>query len=665
MKRFFKILVFLALIAVALYLANRYLLSGKSSYQSIYLVPSNAAWIIESDAPFNAWDKIIHGNAWKTLSNIELFADLNSDIQEIDSVLSDKIFLLKALGNKKAMISIHEYSPGKFDYLYILNLGKITRLQNPEKIIASFLGNEYPITKRIYKEQTIYEMLDRESGEMYTFSFIHDKIIFSTNYKLIEASIDETAVMSLGRNLDFIDVSKRVSGKGLFDLYINYAYFPGYMRWMLGKSTDKINRLKKELGFSAFSFDMNSEGLITLEGYTTVFDSVPSFYSTVMSTASGGFSSAEVIPARVASLVKISFDDATTFYDQSLTNLKQEDYESFINTQEKFEKKLKINIKENIISWIDNEIVLLQTKPSNLGRMNEFAAIIKAKNSSDAQAHLEFIGKQIRKNTPVKVKQVNYEGYTIHYISFPGLVKALFGKMLEKIEKPYFTQIDEYVIFSNHPQTLKNIIDDYKSGQTLEKSETFNQFTRRFDRRNSSYTYLEIPVLFNNLKEFVSTDTWQKMSKNKPYITRFHQVGIQIDRNDDLMHLIVKAEYDEATESYSLQQFDGSFLNLFYGPDTLTTEVTSESDWSDPDIQINDLDEKYMEERDENGILLYTIELRNGLKQGTYKSYFPDGSTKVSGKYKNDLQQGTWKLYDEEGKLIGEIQFENGMEKIK
>lgn len=665
MKKLFKILVFLAIIAALLFLTNRFLLSGKSSYQSIYLVPGNAAWIIESDKPFDAWDKIIHSNAWKTISHIESLAELNKDIREIDSVLSDKIFLLKMFVNKKAMISGHEYLPGKFDYLYILNLGKITRLQNPEKIISSFLGSEYPVTKRIYNDQLIYEMLDRESGEMYTFCFIHEKIIFSTNYTLIEASIDEMGKMTLGRNLDFIDVSKRVSGKGLFDLYINYAYFPGYMRWMLGKSTDKLMRLKKELSFSAFSFDITSEGMISLEGFTSVYDSVPSFYSTIMNTESGGFSSTEIIPARVASLVKISFENATDFYEQSLTNLSKEEYEGFLNTQQKLEKKLKINVNENIFSWIDNEIVLLQTQPSNLGRTNEFAAIIKAKNRNNAQSNLEFIGKQIRKNTPIKVKEVPYGDYTIRYISFPGLIKALFGKMLEKIEKPYFTQIDEYVIFSNHPQTLKNIIDDYKNRNTLDKSESYNQFTRQFDRRNSSYTYLEIPVLFNNLKEFVSIDTWQKMNKNKPYIASFRQAGVQIDRDEELLHLRIKAKYAEQVETYSLQQFDGSFLNLFFMPDTTETEAISEPEWYTPEIVINNLDDKYMEEKDENGKVIYSIELKNGRKQGNYKAYYPDGSIKVSGKYKNDLQQGTWKLYDEEGKLIAETEFEDGMVKVE
>ena len=41
------------------------------------------------------------------------------------------------------------------------------------------------------------------------------------------------------------------------------------------------------------------------------------------------------------------------------------------------------------------------------------------------------------------------------------------GDFFGKIEKPYYTIIDDYVIFSNHPQTIKNIIDDYSNEATL------------------------------------------------------------------------------------------------------------------------------------------------------------------------------------------------------
>ena len=663
MKKLIRILVFIAIIAGILYAAYRYFLSGKSSYQSVYLVPENAALIVESDAVFDAWDKIIHSNAWKTICHIESLAELNQDIQYLDSLLSNKMFLLQILGRRNVMMSIHEYLPGKYDYLYIINLGKISRLRNPEKIIASLIGRDYPLTKRAYDNLTIYEMLDRNSGEMYIFSFVHDKLILSTNYKLIEASLDEMGTMTLGRNLNFVDVSKRISGKGLFNVYLCYRYLPSYLKSILGKTSESMNNLKNELTYSAFSFTITSSGLLGIEGYTGVNDSVSSIYSTILEAGNGGLQSLEVVPDRIASFLKFSFEDAPEFLKTSLHKLDTLEYQEYNQTLQKLEKKLKINIDENVLSWIDDEILLLQTQPSNLGRNNEFAAIIKAKNSRAPEKNLEFIERQIEKNTPVKIKQVAYGEYTISYISFPGLIKLLFGRMLEKIEKPYFTQINEYVIFSNHPQTLKNIIDEYKAGNTLSNSMEYGSFAKQFTRKNSAFSYLDIPVMFYNLKEFVGPETWEKLSRNKSYITHFPQVGIQIDNTENLLHLIIKAQYEEVTEDYSRIRYDSdSFLQLFSFDASRYEEPELELNWFEPEIIINDLDDTKMTVLYDDGSLHYEVELKNGMKHGNFREYFPEGTLKVRGKFKDDKPEGSWKLYDEEGKIIEEKEFSNGIE---
>lgn len=667
MKKTLRILGIIAVVIVLVYFSGRYFLSGKSSFQSVYLVPADAVFIIESESVFHAWDQIVHSDAWERASHLEYLSKLNSQVKRVDSLLSNKKLVLKAISKRKVFISMHEYYSGKYDFLYVLNVGRAAGMRNPEKIISSTLGSDFRMTKRDYSGNMIYEMLDIKSGELYIFSFVKEKIILSTNYKLVEASIDEIVQkkMTLGRDLAFIDVSKRISGKGLFNLYVNYKYLPDFLNAILGKSIKSINKLEDELAYSAFSFDITQEGLISIEGYTSVIDSVSSVFTSILNAGSGPVKSAEIIPARVASLVKLSFNNAAEYYMETLNDLNRKEYENYTATLEKFEKKLKISLKDNFLSWIGNEIILLQTKPSNLGRVNEFAAIIKAKNKKDPKENLDYVEKQIKRNSPVKIRQIMYEGYSIHYISFPGLIKALFGKMLDKIEKPYYTIVNEYVIFSNHPQTLKNIIDDYKIGNTLEKSIEFNDFTRQFDKKHSVYTYLDIPVLYNNLREFVSFEKWQKLNKNKPYLTCFSKAGIQIDRTDDLLHFIVKTKYSDIIEDYSVERFDSeSFLSLFSFSEQDNQPDKNEPAWYDPKIIIHDLDANHIEEFYDDGNLKFSIELKRGTKHGAYKEMYPNNSLKVKGKYKHDLQEGNWKYYDEDGSLIEEKIFKEGKEVI-
>ncbi len=664
MKKLFTILGVVILLAGILLLGKRFLLSGKSSFQSIYLIPSDAVMIIESDAVFDAWNKIVHSDAWKKISHIEALAELNREINAVDSVVSEKQWLLKAVGKRKVLVSIHPAQSGEYENLYVLNIGRAARARNPENLLRSLLGDDYRLTTRDYKGNMIYEMLDQESGDLYIFSLVNDKAVVSADYSLVEAALDERDKMTLGRDHDFINVSKRTSGKGLFNIYFNFRTFPEFMQNSLGSGSDAIRSLESELNFAALSFDITERGMISLEGYTGVEDSVASFYSSVLHAGNGSLSSSSIIPARVASMVKISFDDAGNYYRESLASLNAVDRENYNKKLHKLERKLKISVEENFLDWMDDEIVLLQTQPSNLGRSNEFAAIVKARNDEIHKQNMEYVGRQIEKNMPVRIREVRYGDYTISYISFPGLLKTLFGQMLEKIEKPYYTFIGEYIIFSNHPQTLKNIIDDYIAGNTLENSTDYSNFARNFDKSNSAYTYFDIPVLYNNLREFVDPTTWQKLYKNKPYITSFPKAGMQIDRKDGLLHVLLLSEYSERIEDYDVPRFDpDAFLKMFSaGEDEAQAIPDPYAGWDDPVILIHDLDADEAVENYEEGGARYEASLKNGLKHGNYKAYYPSGAIMFRGRFRDDLRDGKWKLYDEEGNLIEEKLFSEGKE---
>ena len=148
---------------------------------------------------------------------------------------------------------------------------------------------------------------------------------------------------------------------------------------------------------------------------------------------------------------------------------------------------------------------------------NEFAVIIRASDIDLAKTNLAFVSKQIAKKSPVKFKDVPYKGYLINYLAVKGFFKLFLGKLFQKLEKPYFTVIDDYVIFSNHPQTIKSIINDYEAGKTLAQFEPFNDFLGKFNTSSSIFVYVQTPVLHTNLKGFVSPATWTRVAENKPY----------------------------------------------------------------------------------------------------------------------------------------------------
>jgi hypothetical protein len=665
MKKAVKTLFWLILIAVIVILGYIFLIKSEAGYQSIYLVPENAAFIIESDRPFKAWDNIIHSKAWNRLRTNVFLAKLDTNIRSLDSLISSKRLLFKLLGSRKVLASVHSCN-GRYDFFYVIDLKKFSKFRDINKYLQKILGDDFKLTQRNYKGLEIYELYDVKSSEMYYFSLVKNQLIFSKVYILVEASIDQMDELIIGRDLNYIEVSKKISGKGLFRIYINYKYFDDYIGNLLGKTNEFISTLSRSLYYSGISFDIDEGALMKLTGFTTVNDTVSSYFMAILNSGKGSQSILNVIPKRTASYICLGFNDMISFYENLEKSMGEDFLEDYQGAIQKIEKRLKINIQKNFFGWIDNEIAFIQTQPSNLGKENEFAVVFKAKNKNIAGNSLDYITGQIRKNTPVKFKEINYKEYKVNYLHIPGFFKIILGKLLSKLEKPYFTIIDKYVIFSNHPQTLKSIIDDYSSGSTLANSVEFYNFSKNFSNKSSVFLYIQTPLLLTNLKEFVGPKTWLSLQKNKEYITSFPQIGFQVNNADDLFKLDFAAQYYEQVEEFKPAYYE--IDNILTGAED-TGKVIQEAESVDlvreSEIVIKDLDARKHEEYYDNGQLKLTAGLKNGLKHGNFKEFYENGTLKVRGKYKENKKTGIWNYFDEQGILIEETEFVEGEEIIK
>lgn len=653
MKR--KLLIIAGIFSVVIASALLFVRSS-SGFRSINLVPPNAVLLVETNDPLLAWDKIIHSEAWEHLSSNELLSEISTDIVSYDSLVNSSKFLMKLIGEKPVLISQHPIGNGKYDLLYIIEVGKIGNYNKPEKLLKSVLGNEYEVTSRDYNGNKIAEILSKEAGEYYFISLIEGKLLFSFEPKLIEASIVASEEMIVGRDRKFTNVYSKVSSSGLISFFINHNNLGPLLKSFSSDAKSDFSR-NMHFKYSGISFNIEEDGMITLDGYTSLSDTLAHLYHNILRNGDLELASAPVIPDRLASLAKVNFINAQDYFYASIKALGEEEFDSYQDNLKEIESKFKINLEENFFSWMDRELVFLQTKPSNLGRDNEFAVVLHAKDSLKAAENLDFLWKQIKRNSPVKVKSVDYKSFQIDYIAFPGFLKMLFGKLLNKIEKPYFTQIADNVIISNHPQTLKNLIDDYLAGKTLGSSLDYYNFMKEFDTKTSFFSYFEPPVLYHNLKGFLSAESWQNFSKNKEYFTCFNQAGMQASLDNELIHYVLKAQYQPEIAKWEKQHYySKEITSLFNQPEpseeTLAQEPSEKEVDTIPTIILHSLDFKKQEEFFDDGTLKQLVEIKDGKKHGDYRLYYANGQVKIRGSFDMDQPSGKWKYYTEDGELI-------------
>ncbi|UII81213.1 DUF3352 domain-containing protein [Flagellimonas sp. CMM7] len=657
-KRFLFALLALLLIYIG-YLLYILVLSPKTNLQSIYLIPRDAVFVIESEKPVESWQKVSESDAWHHLQNNGYFAELTENIQKVDTVFNNNHKLFEFFDGRSLFISIHMVSEKDYGIFYVLDLKRIAKLKLLKTYLNTLLNDSYSLSKRNYHNHEILEVYDRKSKETMYLSFVKNQLVASYTHTLVEASIDQYQEPLLGRNLNFIEVNKKVGYEDLFRLYLQYDFLDNYYKRFSNKPSDWVNRISENFLFSGFSFDLDKNSTITANGYTNISSTNHNYLEALQKSGKAQRTVPSIAPKRTALYVSYGFDSFSEFYENFETVQKDspEQFDTYQEGIEKVEKFLKIDVKENFISWIGDEIALLQIKSEISKGKNDLALVLKANAIEDAKTNLDFVLKQIKKKTPVKFKTITYKEHEINFLSIKGFFKILLGNRFKEFDKPYFTLIDQYVVFSNNPNTLKSIIDDFTVKETLSSSKDFKDFDKNFKSESSLYVYSNIPVLYDNMYSLADSSTRIQLRKNKDFIICFPQVGFQLTPDDNLFESRLVVNYQNVEEVKTKSQFqEGAGILKSKVQSPKTKEIT-DAVFNLKPIYPTDLNAKTFIKKYTNGAVKFEVELKDGLKHGRYHEFYSNGNEKITGRFKKDEQVGTWRYFDTAGALVRKKRF--------
>ena len=625
--------------------------------RQIYLVPKDAVYIIETDDPINNWRKFTKSDPWQYLKGLQKMEEIDQMAGKMDSILHANKTLLDMLGKRNLMISAHITRKSDYDFLFIFDMQKASKLETlKSQLEIVFKATSFRVTQRNFKGVQIQELFDPVDRSTLYLAIVNNHLVCSYTGLLVEKSITEKDDPFIGRDLYFLDVESKLSDGGLFKIYFNYSNLDPYLAMLTGISDKATQDIYRPLSYSGLQFKA-SDDMLSLKGYTGLNDyTEDSYLPALMKSGNNAITAQKVLSIRTAYFFDMGFDDANKFIN-NLENVLQKDknaYNEFKKNWDLIEKMLKIDIRKNFLSWMDGEVVFAQQTPGSLDRQNEFVVVIKMKNKNDAIKNLDFIEESIRKRTPVKFKTIEYEGYGIHFLEMKGFFRLLFGKMFDKLNKPYYTIIDDYAVFSNSTATLLSMIEDYRLGQTMETDKEFKSFMKEFNNKSTIFTYINMKKFFPLTRDLVSPANWKGLQENQNFLLCFPQTGFQLTGENDMFDTRWFGEFEVPKEEAEDEDIDIEFEN----PDFIEREDT-----------IQNLDRFYLEkfagnvftEFYEDGNIKSKSEMSKGIKNGKYQAFYPDGKLQINGKFKNNKRNGTWNYFDENGKSIRKEKWKNGV----
>ena len=641
----------LALAIYILYSIVYLFVSPDRNIQQIYLIPEDAAFIIQSSAPIEDWEKFSGSETWQCLKKAKSFEEVTASVEKLDSVVKSNKVLLSLVGERDMLISLHKTRATNWDFLLVLDMQKASKMDLlKDQVETVLVMSGFTVTSRMHSGINILEMRDPDTRDIFYIAFVDNHLVGSYTSALVESAINSRNKPKIGLDQSFIETEKLVSGKGLVRVFINYARIPQFMSIYLGTRNEYVDLFSNSMNFAGLYLNANKDRM-EVKGYTLRKDSADPYVTALLNSGKHKMKAHEILSGRTALYTNIGFYNPVTFVKELENALSVHDkqlYDSYQSSRKKIEGLFGISLEDNFLSWMSGEFAITQSESGLLGYDPELILAVRAKSIKDARKNMEFIEKKIKRRTPVKVKTVNYKDFEINYVEMKGFFRLFFGKLFDKFEKPYYTYVDDYVVFSNKASSLLSFVEDYEQKNLLKNNQGFKDALSYMKSSSTIFLYTDMHKFYSQLKPMMNASTWNEIQSNKDVLFSFPYWTMQVigdSRSASLQYVMDYAPYEpeETVTSVATDEDD----------EEMNEDAETEKE------QMGELKRFYVEKFEGNvlrefypeGALKSESEVKEGKRHGRYREYYEDGTLKLRGKYANNKPKGTWKYYTDKGKF--------------
>lgn len=551
MKRILRIIFFLILLLAAAVFGYFYFGPGVESRNPWEFVAPDFIYAIESDRPIKDWRELSQTEVWQYLKTNEFFSDVEKDADYADSLLAANERVLNFVNIGGMVISAHLTPKGKEDYDFVI----LVDMVGNAKVVNKFKTWAMPLMKKVgyeVKRETyftieIYDLYDpKEDLSMYL-SAVDNVLIISYDKSLVQKAIKQSEEIDVREDPAFHAVKAKTDPGELYNLFINYASVDEMMAAYTSTMPPMVQDLDKTLTFSGMDLTLKDD-LVLLKGYTLQNDSFPNYLRVFKDVGQGKIRAAKVLPDNTAMFSSIGFDDFDDFYKRFMAYNQSSDpegYESMMKNLNRTQKLLKIDFERDFFGWMNEEIVSAIIPADEKASSYDFYAMLHFEDEKLAREKMEYVLEKIRKRTPLKFKSVDYRGFEIKYLELNSLFKIFFKKMFSEIERPHFTYIDNYVVFSNDTTSLITMIEKYLDGETLGAQEGYQDFMKNFSNSSNVFNYVQMQYFYPYLYSTMDAESRRGMRKNRQYLFSFPHMGLQLYPKSGMYKMDVYGAFEQ------------------------------------------------------------------------------------------------------------------------
>lgn len=679
-KRLILISIVIVVLAVTVWLL---VFRKAGMYQVWQGVPADAVFVAETPSFNSIHDKLYKNKIWTSLKEYPYFEAYHENLELADSLCQAYPVLRRLLTDRPFAVSCHLIPPAGYDFLYVCDLGKLNVVQTFDGLIGGLLKSGKMVKKGELTEVTMDDL----------------KFYYTIKANLLWISFSEVLVQRGKEACSEKEAEKTGAASGDLVLDLNHQRLEKLLSTIFTDwgETSEFSFFEK----TALALTMKDNALY-FKGETSP-DRLHFSLLSALNLLDGGKSQVkEIVSNHVAAYISLCYSSFPELENTLLENYKVDNlkaYNEYEQTVKRLNKFLGVDMADLLTSWIGNEIAAIKPAVDKEKNSDNLLLAIRSKDIDLAKDQLAYLTEQIGRKTPVRFKGMEYNGHVIHYLSLKGVFNIFLGSMFKKLDKPYFTYIGDYVVFSNSPAALASLIKDYSLGNTLAQNEKYNELMEQLGSSNNIYGYISSPETFEYLYGSLKPEDRGEFMKNKGAFQSFESVGLAlVNAGSDYETRIIATHNSNAGEDYEVKVLNQELEELadrieagFYRvvvPDSIAVSTRGEYAYQTETLKYaghlsNGDPEGIWNIRDNqnrqlaqcvyrkgvpdgetrffypDGVVLAQVDYEDG-KIKLYKEFFQDGTLKMEMEYNRGVRHGEVRFYYSTGHLLGEGKYRKG-----
>ena len=550
MKRKLGILIIVFLVSAGSFFTFKWWFDGRT-VSAWALIPNNALLVIETGKPFQDFETVRDKSFWPLISNTAFGKNLQDRTTYLQKLMHTSGDVANLFSEKKLLISMHVSSKKSCDLLFVAPLSSSADREIMNNVIEKFkANNNLRFDTRNYENFEINEFTDKFTKITFSYLVYKNFLVGSFTGYLVE---DAIRTIKEGEKASLINIEKellakeKISAEG--NIYFNYHVFPKLTAYLFeDKEASALNFIASLAKTSVLSYQFGGNE-IDLKGYSVVNTTKTiNFLNVFKWQAPQKPTVKALISNKTSSLYFWGFENGknlrTSLNEYWLSNNLPIAWQ---NTNNAYHVDI-----SNFYNWFGHQIALAGLETERLGVQDKIV-YIQTKDITRAKEELHRLNISARGIETNIVAMPGLDIKKLHINEFP---QQLLGNHFEGFKDCYYASIQDFIVFSNHPDNIKEAYNDYMAENVWAKNSFYaNAIEDKSGVSNLTLflnpgkSYPSIASKLNSLRKGETTDIEKQLKA-------FEYLSIKYANIGDKFATHITAKYQ--TQQVHLNQTDTS-----------------------------------------------------------------------------------------------------------